>query len=174
MSDLTKDQVVEWLSNLILQVKELTDELEETWGVSAAAAVAVAAGPAAGLWRRRCCRREDEFDVVLTSAGAKKIGSSRLFERQPSLVSRKLRNLLTVHQRLSRKLSQRQKLMSSLRKFPKRAAKSKLSKRLLIGDSAVDVESLRHFPLRNLPRGKWQWLLGGFAQMCRPIAKCSN
>ena len=73
MSDLTKDQVVEWLSNLtILQVKELTDELEDKWGVSAAAAVAVAA-PAAGGGEAAAAEEKTEFDVVLTSAGAKKI-----------------------------------------------------------------------------------------------------
>ncbi len=74
MSDLTKDQVVEWLSNLtILQVKELTDELEEKWGVSAAAAVAVAAGPAAGGGDAAAAEEKTEFDVILTSPGAKKI-----------------------------------------------------------------------------------------------------
>ena len=73
MSDLTKDQVVEWLSNLtILQVKELTDELEDKWGVSAAAAVAVAA-PAAAGGEAAAAEEKTEFDVVLTSAGAKKI-----------------------------------------------------------------------------------------------------
>ena len=74
MSDLTKDQVVEWLSNLtILQVKELTDELEDKWGVSAAAAVAVAAGPAAAGGDAAAAEEKTEFDVILTSPGAKKI-----------------------------------------------------------------------------------------------------
>ena len=74
MSDLTKDQVVEWLSNLtILQVKELTDELEDKWGVSAAAAVAVAAGPAAAGGDAGAAEEKTEFDVILTSPGAKKI-----------------------------------------------------------------------------------------------------
>jgi large subunit ribosomal protein L7/L12 len=73
MSELTQDQVVEYLSNLtILQVKELTDTLEEKWGVSAAAAVAVAAGPAAGGGEAAAVE-QTEFDVILTSAGAKKI-----------------------------------------------------------------------------------------------------
>ena len=73
MSDLTNDQVVDYLSNLtILQVKELVDELEEKWGVSAAAAVAVAAGPAAG-GGEAAVEEKTEFDVVLTSPGAKKI-----------------------------------------------------------------------------------------------------
>jgi large subunit ribosomal protein L7/L12 len=73
MSDLTQDQVIEYLSGLtILQVKELTDTLEETWGVSAAAAVAVA-GPAAGGGDAAAVEEQTEFDVILTSAGAKKI-----------------------------------------------------------------------------------------------------
>jgi len=74
MSDLTQDQVIEYLSNLtILQVKELTDTLEEQWGVSAAAAVAVAAGPAAGGDAAGAAEEKTEFDVILASAGAKKI-----------------------------------------------------------------------------------------------------
>lgn len=71
MSDITTDQVIDYLSNLtVLQVADLTKALEDKWGVSAAAAVAVAgpageAGPAA--------EEQTEFDVILTSAGAKKI-----------------------------------------------------------------------------------------------------
>jgi len=73
MSDLTQDQVIEYLSGLtIMQVKELTDTLEDTWGVSAAAAVAVA-GPAAGGGAAEAAEEKTEFDVILTSAGAKKI-----------------------------------------------------------------------------------------------------
>ena len=74
MSDLTQDQVVEYLSNLtILQIKELTDTLEDQWGVTAAAAVAVAAGPAAGGDAAAAAEEKTEFDVILASAGAKKI-----------------------------------------------------------------------------------------------------
>ena len=74
MSDLTQDQVVDYLSGLtVLQVKELTDILEDKWGVSAAAAVAVAAGPAAGGGDAAAAEEKTEFDVILTSAGATKI-----------------------------------------------------------------------------------------------------
>jgi large subunit ribosomal protein L7/L12 len=75
MSELTQDQVIDYLSSLtILEIKELTDQLEEKWGVSAAAAVAVAAGPAAGAGGDAAAEEEQtEFDVILTSAGAKKI-----------------------------------------------------------------------------------------------------
>ncbi len=72
MSDITREQVIDWLSNLtVLQIADITKELEDKWGVSAAAAVAVA-GPAAG-GAEAAAEEQTEFDVVLTSAGAKKI-----------------------------------------------------------------------------------------------------
>ena len=72
MSDLTKDQVVDFLSNLtIVQIADLVSELEDKWGVSAAAPVAVAAaGGAAG---GEAAAEQTEFDVILTGAGAKKV-----------------------------------------------------------------------------------------------------
>ncbi len=74
MSDISQDQVIDYLSNLtVIQIKELTDQLEEKWGVSAAAAVAVAAGPAAGGGEAAAAEEKTEFDVILTGAGAKKI-----------------------------------------------------------------------------------------------------
>jgi large subunit ribosomal protein L7/L12 len=72
MSDLTKDQVIDYLSNLtVLQVAELTKDLEDKWGVSAAAAVAVA--PAAGGGEAAAAEEQTEFNVILVSAGAKRI-----------------------------------------------------------------------------------------------------
>ena len=74
MSELTKDQVINWLSNLtVLQVAELTKELEDKWGVSAAAAVAVAAAPGGG-GEAAAVEEKTEFDAILVDAGAKKIG----------------------------------------------------------------------------------------------------
>lgn len=75
MADITKDQVVEWLSSqTVLEVAELVKELEEKWGVSAAAPVAVAAAaPAAG--GEAPAEEKDEFDVILKSAGANKINA---------------------------------------------------------------------------------------------------
>ncbi len=72
MSDITKEQVIDFLSNLtVMQIAEITKDLEEKWGVSAAAAVAVAAAPAAG--GAAAAEEKTEFDVILQSAGAKKI-----------------------------------------------------------------------------------------------------
>ena len=66
MADINKDQVVEWLSaQTVLEVAALVKELEEKWGVSAAAPVAVAAAPAAGGDAAAAAEEKDEFDVIL-------------------------------------------------------------------------------------------------------------
>lgn len=67
------DKIVEELSALtVLEAAELSKKLEEAWGVSAAAPVAVAA--AAGAAPAAAAEEKTEFDVVLTDAGASKIG----------------------------------------------------------------------------------------------------
>ncbi len=73
MSEITKDQVIDWLSEQsVLEIADIVKTLEEKWGVSAAAPVAVAAAaPAAG--GGEAAAEKDEFDVILTAAGAKKI-----------------------------------------------------------------------------------------------------
>ena len=74
MSDITKDQVVDFLSNMnVLELAELVKELEDKWGVSAAAAVAVAAAPGGG-GEAAAVEEKTEFDAILVDAGAKKIG----------------------------------------------------------------------------------------------------
>ena len=71
MADIAK--LVEDLSKLtVLEAAELATALEEAWGVSAAAAVAVA-GPAAGGGDGAAAEEKDEFDVILTGDGGKKI-----------------------------------------------------------------------------------------------------
>lgn len=71
MADLSK--IVDELSNLtVLEAAELSKLLEEKWGVSAAAPVAVAAAGGGGE-AAAAVEEKDEFDVVLTEAGAQKI-----------------------------------------------------------------------------------------------------
>ncbi|MBE5073740.1 50S ribosomal protein L7/L12 [Erythrobacteraceae bacterium E2-1 Yellow Sea] len=71
MADIAK--LVEELSKLtVLEAAELAKALEEEWGVSAAAAVAVAA-PAGGGDAGAAAEEKDEFDVILTGDGGKKI-----------------------------------------------------------------------------------------------------
>ena len=70
MADLNK--IVEDLSSLtVLEAAELSKLLEDKWGVSAAAPVAVAAAPAAG--GDAAAEEKSEFDVVLSESGSNKI-----------------------------------------------------------------------------------------------------
>ena len=75
MSDITKDQVVDWLSSQsVIEIADLVKELEEKWGVSAAAPAAVAvAAPAAGGDAGGAAEAKTEFDVVLVEFGGNKI-----------------------------------------------------------------------------------------------------
>lgn len=75
MADITKEQVVEFLSGMtVLELAELTKELEAKWGVTAAAPVAMAAAPAAAA-AAAPVEEKTEFDVILKGFDAdKKIG----------------------------------------------------------------------------------------------------
>ncbi|MBD3399736.1 MAG: 50S ribosomal protein L7/L12 [Candidatus Coatesbacteria bacterium] len=71
---MSKDEIKEALSQMtVLELVELVKELEEEWGVSAAAPVAVAAGAAAGGGEAAAEEEQTEFDVILSSFGDKKI-----------------------------------------------------------------------------------------------------
>ena len=73
MADITREQVVDYLSNLpVIQIAEMIKDLENKWGVKAAP-VAVAAGPAAAAAPAAVVEEKTEFDVVLANAGANKI-----------------------------------------------------------------------------------------------------
>ncbi|WP_418814885.1 50S ribosomal protein L7/L12 [Phascolarctobacterium faecium] len=68
---MNKEQIIEAIESMtVLELSELVKALEEKFGVSAAAPVAVAAAPAGGA---AAAEEKTEFDVVLTSAGAGKI-----------------------------------------------------------------------------------------------------
>lgn len=75
MSDVTKDQVVDFIANMtVLELSEFIKELEEKFGVSAAAPVAaVAAMPAAAGEAAPAEEEKTEFDVILKAAGGNKI-----------------------------------------------------------------------------------------------------
>ena len=74
MSNVTKEQVIEWLSGQsVIDLAALVKDLEGKWGVSAAAAVAAApAGGAAAA--APAAEAQTEFTIVLKEAGANKIG----------------------------------------------------------------------------------------------------
>ena len=83
MADLSK--LVEELSTLsVLEAAELVKKLEEKWGVSAAAPVAMAAAPTAAT-AVEAVEEKTEFDVVIKDAGAKKIEVIKVIRQLTSL-----------------------------------------------------------------------------------------
>jgi large subunit ribosomal protein L7/L12 len=93
MSDLTKDQVIDWLSSQsVLEIAGLVKDLEEKWGVSAAAPVAVAAAPAAGGAAAE--EEKTEFDVILTGAGSNKIATIKEVRAMTSLGLKEAKDLV--------------------------------------------------------------------------------
>ncbi len=74
MADITKEDVIEFIANMsVLELSELVKEMEEKFGVSAAAPMAMmAAGPADGA-AGEAAEEQTEFDVILTAHGDKKI-----------------------------------------------------------------------------------------------------
>ena len=75
MAEINKEQVIEWLSGQsVIEIAELVKELEEKWGVSAAAPAAVAvAAPTGDGDAGAAAEEKTEFDVVLTDFGGNKI-----------------------------------------------------------------------------------------------------
>lgn len=75
MSDISKEQVIDWLSGQsVIEIADLVKELEEKWGVSAAAPAAIAvAAPAGGDGGGDAAEEKTEFDVILTEMGGNKI-----------------------------------------------------------------------------------------------------
>ena len=76
MSDISKEQVIDWLSGQsVIEIADLVKELEEKWGVSAAApaAIAVAAPAGGGDGDGASAEEKTEFDVILTEMGGNKI-----------------------------------------------------------------------------------------------------
>jgi large subunit ribosomal protein L7/L12 len=73
MAEISREQVVDYLSNLpVIQIADLVKELETKWGVSAAP-IAVAGVGAGGGAAAAAVEEKTEFDVILADAGASKI-----------------------------------------------------------------------------------------------------
>ncbi len=74
MADVTKEQVVDYLSNLpVIQIAELVKELEAKWGVSAAPVAVAGAGGGGAAAAAAPAEEKSEFDVILADGGANKI-----------------------------------------------------------------------------------------------------
>jgi large subunit ribosomal protein L7/L12 len=93
MADITKADVISFIENMtVLELSELVKELEDKFGVSAAApvAVAAAAGPAAA----EAAEEKTEFDVILKAAGANKIGVIKVVRALTSLGLKEAKDLV--------------------------------------------------------------------------------
>ena len=90
----TKEELVEALSNLkVLDVVELIKSLEDKWGVSAAAPVAMAAaGPAAAA--APAAEEKTEFNVTMTSFGANKVGVIKVIREITGLGLKEAKDLV--------------------------------------------------------------------------------
>ncbi len=97
MAEANLDQIVDQLSHLtVMQIAQLTKQLEEKWGVKAAP-VAVAAGPAAGGGGAAAAEKpaeQTEFTVVLSSAGANKIGVIKVVREITNLGLKEAKDLV--------------------------------------------------------------------------------
>jgi large subunit ribosomal protein L7/L12 len=89
------EKMVEQLSGLtVLEIAGLVKQLEEKWGVSAAAPVAVAAAPAAGGAAAPAAEEKTEFSVILTAAGANKINVIKAVREVTSLGLKEAKDLV--------------------------------------------------------------------------------
>jgi large subunit ribosomal protein L7/L12 len=93
----TKEEVLEAIGNMtVIELKELLDAFEEKFGVTAAAPVAVAAAAPGGGGAAAAPAEEekDEFDVVLTAAGAQKIQVIKVVRELTSLGLKEAKDLV--------------------------------------------------------------------------------
>ena len=96
MSNANMDQIVDQLSQMsVMQIAQLTKLLEDKWGVKAAP-VAVAAGPAAGgaAAAAPAAAEQTEFQVILTGAGANKIGVIKVVRELTNLGLQEAKDLV--------------------------------------------------------------------------------
>ncbi|MDR1695400.1 MAG: 50S ribosomal protein L7/L12 [Endomicrobium sp.] len=95
MAALSKDQLIEAISGLtVIELSELVKALEEKFGVSAAAPVAVAAAPAAGAAAGAAAEEKTEFNVVLASSGANKINVIKVVREVTGLGLKEAKDLV--------------------------------------------------------------------------------
>jgi large subunit ribosomal protein L7/L12 len=96
MATLTKDEILDAISSMtVLELSELLSAFEEKFGVTAAAPVAVAAAPAGGGGAEApAAEEQDEFDVILTGSGEKKIQVIKVVRELTSLGLKEAKDLV--------------------------------------------------------------------------------
>jgi large subunit ribosomal protein L7/L12 len=95
MATLTNDEIIEALKEKsLIEISELVKQFEETFGVSAAAPVAVAAAGGGGAAAAEVEEEKDEFDVILEAAGEKKIQVIKVVRELTSLGLKEAKDLV--------------------------------------------------------------------------------
>ncbi|MEW2163015.1 50S ribosomal protein L7/L12 [Streptomyces sp. NPDC007084] len=95
MAKLSQEELLEQFENLtLIELAEFVKAFEEKFDVTAAAAVAVAAGPAQGGGEAAAAEEQDEFDVILTGAGDKKIQVIKVVRELTSLGLKEAKDLV--------------------------------------------------------------------------------
>ena len=93
MAEITREQVVDFLSNLpVIQIAELVKTLEDKWGVSAAPVAVAAVG--GGAPAAAAVEEKTEFDVILESFGDKKIGVIKVVRAATALGLKEAKDLV--------------------------------------------------------------------------------
>ena len=125
---LSKDEILDAIAEMsVMDVVELVAAMEEKFGVTAAAAVAAAPVAAAG-GDAGAAEEKTDFDVVLASAGEKKVNVIKVVRGITGLGLKEAKALVDGAPLLSRKVRPRTKPRTSRSKSKKRAARSRSSK----------------------------------------------
>ena len=127
MAKLSTDELLDAFKELtLIELSEFVKQFEETFGVTAAAPVAVAAGPGAAAAPAEVVEEQDEFDVILESAGEKKVQVIKAVrEIVPGLGLKEAKDLVDAAPK------------AILEKAPKEAAEAAKAKLVEAGASAT-------------------------------------
>ena len=95
MPDISKEQVVDYLSNLpVIQIAELVKELESKWGVSAAPVAVAAVGGGGAAPAAAAVEEKTEFDIILLDGGASRINVIKAVREVTSLGLKEAKDLV--------------------------------------------------------------------------------
>ena len=126
MANITKEEVIEWLSSQsVLEIAGLVKALEEKWGVSAAAPVAVAAAPAAAAAEEAPKEEQTEFDVILKEIGANKINVIKVVREVTGLGLKEAKDLTEAGGKIKEGISKAD-AEAMKKKFEEAGAKAEL------------------------------------------------
>jgi len=108
MADVSKEQVVDFLSKMsVMDLAALTKELEDKWGVKAAPVAVAASGAPAGAAAAAPAAEQTEFTVILKEVGAKKIEVIKVVRELTQLGLKEAKDLVDGAPRTSKKACQR-------------------------------------------------------------------